>query len=706
MNGKRHAIAAVVGLASGIAVAAEPTGTAIEYYNTYLGHYFVTADPAEASAIDSGGAGPGWQRTGGEFGVFRSASDAPGLSPVCRFYGTPGIGPNSHFYTSDPAECASVKASVGWSYEGIAFYIAAPNEGQCATGTTPVFRSYNNGFARNDSNHRFTVDPTVFAHSASFGYAPEGVAMCAPLSQADLRADAVRLLRQAAFGPTESEVDRVVSMGAPAWIDAQLAMGGTAYPQYPWTPTTRPATCVDDRTPPVTATSYCARDNYTLFPLQVQFFRNAAGQPDQLRARAAFALSQIFVTSGVSNSRNYAMREYQQLLADHAFGNFHDLLLAVTLSPNMGDYLDMANNNKANAATGTQPNENYGREILQLFSVGTVLLNADGTPKLDALRKPIDSYDQDVIEGFSHVFTGWTYAPVAGQTSRNNNPKNYLGTMIAVDADHDFGAKLLLAGITAPANQSMQQDLEFAHQVIANHANVGPFIGKQLIQKLVTSDPTPGYVSRVSAVWSDNGAGLRGDLTSVIRAILLDPEARGARKIDPAYGKLVEPAVYLASVLRATNGSTDGVFPRLQSANLSQNVFSAPSVFNFYSPAYQVPATALVGPEFQLFTSATAIGRANVMNALLFSANGIAPDASVFGATGTKVDLSPYTAVAASSAALADRANSYLLGGTMPASMRSAIMSAVDAVPVSDPATRARTALYLVLSSVQYQVQR
>jgi uncharacterized protein (DUF1800 family) len=252
----------------------------------------------------------------------------------------------------------------------------------------------------------------------------------------------------------------------------------------------------------------------------------------------------------------------------------------------------------------------------------------------------------------------------------------------------------------------MQDDLAFAHDNIASHANVGPFIGKQLIQKLVTSDPTPGYVARVTAAWNDNGAGQRGDLKAVIRAILIDPEARGARKIDPAYGKLVEPAVYLASVVRAADGKSDGVFLRAQSSNLSQNVFYAPSVFNFYSPSYQVPATGLTGPEFQLFTSATAVARANVMNALFFGTSAIAPDASVYGATGTQVDLAPYVAVAASSGALADRIDANLMAGSMPAAMRSAIVSAVEAVPASDPATRARTALYLTFSSVQYQVQR
>lgn len=706
MNAIRRIGAGIALAASMPAGAAEPTGTAVEFFNPALGHYFVSADPREVANVDSGGAGPGWQRTGGEFGVFANAGDAPGLTPVCRFYGTPGVGPNSHFYTADPAECEAVKGLRGWSYEGIAFYAYPPSNGRCAAGTTAVYRSYNNGAARNDSNHRFTVDATVFEKSATFGYAKEGVGMCAPLAAADLRADAVRLLRQASFGPTDAEVDRVVSMGAAAWVDAQLALPSTAYPAYAWMPANRPATCVDDRTSPLTATSFCARDNYTLFPLQTQFFRNALAQPDQLRGRVAFALSQVLVTSGISNARNYAMREYEQMLADRALGNYYDLLLAVTLSPVMGDYLDMANNNKANAAAGTQPNENYAREIMQLFSIGTVKLNLDGTPQRDASGRAIDTYDQDVIEGFAHVFTGWTYPAVVGVASRNNNPRNYLGAMTAVDANHDFASKELLDGVVAPAGLPMQQDLQLAHQTIVNHPNVGPFIGRRLIQKLVTSDPTPAYVARVATVFNNNGAGQRGDLKAVVRTILLDPEARGARKIDPGFGKLVEPALYLTAIARAANASSDGVYLRAASATLSQNVFYAPSVFNFYSPAYQIPGTALIGPEFQLLTSATAIARANVANSLVLGANGIAPDATVFGATGTKLDVSAYSAVASDANALADRIDRNLLHGTMPAAMKSAMVSAVNAVAATDPATRARTALYLAFSSPQYQVQR
>lgn len=701
----RRTLTAILAALAGTALAAEPTGTAIEWYHAGIGHYFFTSDPAEIAGVDGGGAGAGWVRTGGQFGTFTAAGDAPGLSPVCRFYGTPGIGPNSHFYTADAAECEKVKTDPGWTYEGIAFHIQEATAGRCAAGTTPIYRSYNNGAARNDSNHRFTVDPTVFSRSPAFGHVAEGVAMCAPLSAADLRADAVRLLRQASFGPTEAEADRVASIGAAAWLDQQFVLPVTRYPEYEWMPAARPDTCVDDRSRPVRPDSYCARDNYTLFPLQLAFFRDALGAPDQLRQRVAFALSQIMVTSGVDNSRNYAMRHYQQIFRDQAFGNFYDLLLAVTLSPVMGDYLDMANNNKTNVAAGTDPNENYAREILQLFSVGTYLLNADGTQQLDALGKPRFTYELAEIKGFSRVFTGWTYPNLPGVPARNNNPRNYLGAMRAVDANHEFGTKVLLSGVVAPAGMTMAQDLEFAHRNIFQHPNVGPFIGKQLIQKLVTSDPSPGYVARVTAAFDNNGAGQRGDLKAVVRAILLDPEARGARKIDAAYGKLAEPVLFMTGIARALNGASDGVALRLGSAGLGQFVFYAPSVFNHYPFDYVVPGTPLLGPEFGIQNSTTAVGRANFATALVFT-NAIAPDPAVYGATGTTLDLAACQAVAGDAAALAQRLDRHLMGGTMSAAMRNAIVAAVNALPATDTLNRARTGIWLVVTAPQYQVQR
>jgi uncharacterized protein (DUF1800 family) len=494
-------------------------------------------------------------------------------------------------------------------------------------------------------------------------------------------------------------------MGAAAWIDEQLAMPATAYPAYAWMPANRPDTCVDTRTQPVTPDSYCNRDNYTLFQLQLQFFRDALAQPDQLRGRVAFALSQIMVTSGVENARNYAMRNYQQLLRDHAFGNFHDLLYAVTLSPVMGDYLNMANNNKTNITAGTDPNENYAREVLQLFSVGTYLLNADGTHRLDATGKPLFTYGEAEIKGFARVFTGWTYPTVSGANQRNNNPRNYAGEMLAVDANHETGSKVLLSQVVAPAGLAMPDDLEFAHQNIVNHPNVAPFIGKQLIQKLVTSDPSPAYVARVAAAWDNNGVGQRGDLRAVVRAILTDPEARGARKIDPAYGKLVEPVLFMTSLARASNAKSDGVAFRASSATLGQFVFYSPSVFNYYPFDYALPETQLLAPEFGVQNATTSVARANFANGVLFVSS-IAPDNTVYGATGTTLDLSPYQAVAADAAALAAKLDRNLLGGRMSTAMRNAIVSAVNAYSATDTLNRARTAMWLTVTSPQFQVQR
>jgi hypothetical protein len=698
MPGRPHAVLYAAITLAALAARAEPTALAVEFQNPELGTYFLTADPAEAGTLDA--ARSGWTRTGGQFSAWAGPGDAPDLAAVCRFY-VPAA--RTHYFTSDATECEAARSNPGWSYQGIAFYVAQPQAGGCAGNTTPVYVA-SKAAGQDVRTQRFTVDYTAWTRSGA-GFTIEGVAMCAPLSSAERRADAMRLLRQASFGPTPAEVDRVLATGPQGWIAEQIAAPTTAYPDYPWVPANRPATCVDDRTLPLRADSFCARDSYSLFPLQLAFFRSALSQPDQLRARVAFALSQIMVTSGVSNARNYAMREYQQMLRDRALGNFYDLLLAVTLSPNMGDYLDMANNNKANRAAGTEPNENYAREIMQLFSVGLYLLNPDGTHKLDAHGQPIPTYDQDVIEGFAHVFTGWTYAPVAGSPARVNNPRNYLGTLLPMNPQHDFGDKELLGGVIAPANQPMDRDLAFAHQNIFSHPNVGPFIGRQLIQKLVTSQPSPGYVARVTATFNDNGAGQRGDLGAVVRAILLDPEARGARKIDAQYGKLAEPILFMSGVARALGASSDGVYFRNASNTLGQFVFYAPSVFSFYPPDYIVPGTSLVGPEFGLQTATTAIARTNFANGLIFS-NSIAPDASVYGATGTAISLAPYQSLAATPVALVDRLDRDLLGNTMSAGMRSAILSAVNAVPANDSLNRTRTAAYLVVTSPQYQVQR
>lgn len=692
-------------LVSPSAQAVEPTSAAVEFYNTDLRHYFITASAAEAAGIDAGAAGPGWRRTGASFHVWSQGTEISGLVPVCRFYGTPGKGPNSHFYTASSAECDWVKQDAGWTYEGIAFYITPAGASGCPKDSTPIYRSYNNGYVRNDSNHRYTIDYSLWAKMGAEGHSPEGIAMCSPLSAAQVEADAKRLLEQATFGPTEAEIARVAAIGANAFLDEQFAAPATQYPPYPWVAANRPDSCVDNSQPPIGPDSYCARDNYSLFQLQLEFYRNAFTKNDQLRQRVAWALSQILVTSGVEVQLNYAMTRYQQIFLDRAFGNYQDILRAVTVSPVMGDYLNMVNNEKPNPANGTSPNENYARELMQLFSIGVWQLHPDGSQKLDSSGRPIATYGQEEIGGLAHALTGWTFPTIPGQTPRSRNPRNYLGDMIGVETSHDTNAKLLLAGATLPAGGTTASDLAAVMASVFNHPNTGPFIGKQLIQKLVTSNPTPAYVARVSAVFDNNGAGVRGDLKAVIRAILTDPEARGPLKLDPQYGKLREPVLALTHLGRALAVSTDGVVFRNYSRSLSQHIYFAPTVFNYYSADNTLPGSNTAGPEFEILNSTTALGRSNVVYSLLYS-NGFNPDPTVYGATGTTFNLGAYQAVAGDANALAERLSRYLLHGTMSAEMKTSIVNAVNSITAADTLNRARMGLYLVLTSPHFQVER
>jgi len=332
-------------------------------------------------------------------------------------------------------------------------------------------------------------------------------------------------------------------------------------------------------------------------------------------------------------------------------------------------------------------------------------LNQDGTQLLDAQGKAIPSYDQDTIEAFAHVFTGWTYPQLPGVPQRRHNPKNFLGDMVGVAGNHDTGAKApLLDAASLPAGQPMQTELAAAIRNIFMHPNAGPFIGKQLIQKLVTGDPSPQYVARVAAAFGDNGLGVRGDMKAVVRAVLTDPEARGAVKLDPGYGKLREPVLYMTGLARALNAKTDGVYFGSQSSPLGQRLFYPGSVFNYYPPTYVVPGTASIGPEFAIQNTSTAINRYNFANTLAFGT--IAPITTLPGATGTQPDWSALAAVAGDANALLDRLDALLLHGTMTAAARAAILPAITVVPATNSLSRAKTAFYLVATSSQYQVER
>ncbi len=532
-----------------------------------------------------------------------------------------------------------------------------------------------------------THSVTASVSGTSLSLSPKSVS-CS--STVITQADAVRFLEQSTFGPTPELVAHVQSVGFEAFLEEQFNAPASSYPTLPLYPTTAPADCPSGST--------CRRDNYSMYPLQNRFFTNALYGPDQLRQRVAFALHQMLVVSGVDITQPSWMAPYLQTLDRNVFGNYRQLLFEITLNPAMGNYLDMANNTKAN------PNENYAREVLQLFSIGTIKLNQNGTPQLDPTGQNIPSYNQTTVNNFARVFTGWRFA-----TAPAPGTPNYIDPLVANESQHDIGVKTLLNGISLPAGQTTLKDLNDALDNIFNDPNVAPFICKQLIQHLVTSNPSAAYVQRIAGVFNDNGLGVRGDLRAVSKAILLDPEARGDSKSDTQYGHLRHPAQLITNLLRAFNarsadGSTtsDG-YLNPQSVNMGMDIFRPPSVFSYYSPGYVVPRTAGVrGPEFGIFSTSTALRRANFVNTLVFSNIAVGTNSP----SGTSLDFSAIQPLASNPAQLADALNNLMMHGSMSDNMRNSIISAVSAVSSSNPLKRARTAVYLVATSSQYQVER
>ena len=525
----------------------------------------------------------------------------------------------------------------------------------------------------------------------------------APASPLITQSDASRYLEQATFGPNSQLINRIQSIGIKEALQEEFLAPMSLYPDLPVFPSDSSIGC------PTGSDPNCFRDNYTMYPLQVRFFLNALYGDDQLRQRVAFALHQIFVVSGVTIQQPSSMAPYLNLFVRGAFGNYRQLLYDITLNPAMGNYLDMANNDRRTG--GASPNENYAREILQLFSIGLYKLNQDGTLQLDGTGQPIPTYDQNTIIGFAKVFTGWTYAPLPGATSQWTNPENYQAPMVSFQTHHDLTSKTLLNGAICPANQTPKKDLVFAIDNIFNHPNVAPFICKQLIQFLVTVNPTPGFVSRISAIFNDNGAGVRGDLRSVISAIVQDPEARCddvatcAASTDVNYGRLRPPVLYVTNILRAFNATSDGIGLSDRARNMGQEAFDPPTVFSYYRPNYVIPGTTLLGPEFGIQSSSAAVNRANFANTVVFSRIGTAP-------AGTAIDLTGLQALSTSDGtgnALVNELDRLLMHGTMSSAMRTRILQTITAQPgttAADHLKRARWALYLVVTSSQYQVAR
>lgn len=507
------------------------------------------------------------------------------------------------------------------------------------------------------------------------------------LLQQTIAAAAARFLDQSSFGPSVAAITKVQQLGLNAYLTEQFNTPTTLEPDIPIPYPTQCAT-----------TSYpCAESEWW----QVALTGN-----DQLRQRVAFALSELWVTSTASITGEN-MTPYMNLLAKDAFTNYRTIMEDVSLSTAMGLYLNMMNSNKP--ATGQIANENYPRELMQLFTLGLYLLNPDGTVQKDASGNPIPTFTESDVQGFARAYTGWTFSNADGSapTKFPNNTNAYDYPMQSVAANHDLGSKTVLGGAILPAGQTAQQDLDQSLDIIFNHPNVGPFVCRQLIQHLVASNPSPAYVSRVAAVFANNGNGVRGDMKAVITAILMDPDARAA-DTNPAAdgGHLREPVLYITNVMRALGftptdptAGADYAYQSLSNYanNLSERPLRSGSVFNFFPPGYVIPATQLNAPEFGLENSASVILRLSLADS--FVNNKI---------SGFTVDLSSTSAlgvVAASNPGqLVETLAATLVHSQMPSNMRTAIVNQISLIPTTNPALRLRVAIYLIITSSNYKV--
>ena len=473
---------------------------------------------------------------------------------------------------------------------------------------------------------------------------------------------AAHFLEQATFGPTAADVAAVQLLGYAGWLEQQFQL---------------PETTI--------------ADGLDVNQTRDQIFLNMANGVDQLRQRAVFALSQTIVVSANKNGSGEELIPWVRLLSRNAFGNYRTLLEEVTLSPTMGKYLDLAYSKKASSTSS--PNENYPRELLQLFTIGLWELNQDGTVRLDSQGQLIPTYTQNTIKEFARALTGWTYPTQPGQTPLNSNPQYFVGFMEPRVTTHDTGAKTLLHGTTLPAGQSTAVDMEAVLDNIFAHPNVGPFVATRLIRSLVSSNPSPAYIERVANAFANNGQGVRGDLKAVLTAVLTDPEALTFAAGD---GRLKDPVLHVMGLGRALGAqiTNPGAFNYVFS-NLTQRVLTPTTVFSFYSPLATLPGHSdLFGPEFQIYPPALAIQRANFIYGIL---NG------QFGPA-FAVDLAPYMALAGNPSALVDQVNDTLMFGRMTGELRDLILVATNAIPASDARQRALGALYLAAISSEFSV--
>jgi uncharacterized protein (DUF1800 family) len=518
------------------------------------------------------------------------------------------------------------------------------------------------------------------------------------------RADAARFLHQATFGATERDIDTLATQSFATWFQQQAEAPMTRHqasvPRY------------DDPFTPLFVGRY---------PLQTSFWRATATAPDQWRQRVAYAYSQIFVVSindmaVLRFPRGVAA--FHDMLADNAFGTYRQLIEQVALHPMMGIYLSHLGNRKEDAASGRIPDENFAREVMQLFSIGLVELNTDGSARLGSDGQPIETYGNADVIGMARVFTGFSFAapstdevyfedvlfPAQRDLDRDIKP------MREYPQHHSTSEKRFL-GATVPANATPRQSLKVALDTLAAHPNVGPFFGRQLIQRLVTSNPSPAYVARVSRVFADNGRGVRGDLRAVLQAILTDPEARQApTAADTQRGKLREPLLRVTAWMRAFDAQSRGggwawYFGGDTVDNIGQEPFGPPSVFGWFRPGYVPPGTRiaaarLVAPEMQTHGETTVAAYANLVQAM---ASGVPRNLATLDIYSDYVRA---TALAAQPQALIDHLDLVLTGNTMSPATRALMLEAVESVPAGSLSQRARLAVHFALLAPEFLVQQ
>lgn len=474
-------------------------------------------------------------------------------------------------------------------------------------------------------------------------------------------ASAFRFLNQATFGATPALKTRVEQIGFAAFLDEQFALPESVYPD------------------PVSGTQ----------PQQIidRFWINAFKGDDQLRQRTVYALSQLWVLSRSKSGEPNMTIPWLRILSRNAFGNYRTLMREMTLDSSMGHYLDMANSTKPTATSSA--NENYARELMQLFTIGLYKLNSDGSYQLDANNRPIPTYTQTDVRQLALALTGWTYPTPPGGDPNRLNGGYLMGPMEPRQNYHDTTAKSFLGG-SLPAGQTIQQDLDGALDIVFNHPNVPPFVATRFIRALVTSNPSPEYVQRIAAVFENNGAGVRGDMKAVIRAILLDSEARNDNP-PPEFGRLRSPLQHTIAAFRAIGANFNEPLPFAYIyGSMGESLLNAPSVFGHYSPLYRLPnGNGLFAPEFQIYTPTEAVNRANFIYQAIYE---------------NWANVSAFTAVAGNTTALIDMVDQRFLDGKMTTEMRDSITRALQAS--TDNRARAITAIYLVVTSGDFIVQR